>query len=141
MWGWWWACRAPSTTPEPPPDPVHTAGPGHSAGPVHSGVPPAGHTADDCVPAPTLLATYRFDLFEDFEVLPDDTIVTGANGALLRWVPEGPPPGAWPVPGFDNPTGLRRLPDGRLAFADAFVGAVAALDPTTGSTLRSPPGS
>lgn len=134
---WLLACTPPPT-PEPPggstPAP-HSAASGETGAAAHSGDLPAGHSGEPttCEPRVEVAALYRFDLYEDFDVLPDDTLVTGANGTLERWSPDGPVFG-YPIPGYDNPTGLRRLPDGRLAFADPSVGLVAATDPVTGST-------
>lgn len=132
---WLLACTPPPT-PEPPAGSTpHSAASGETGAPAHTGEPPPGHTGEPttCEPRVEVVALYRFDLFEDFDVLPDDTLVTGANGVLERWSPAGGV-GGYPIPGYDNPTGLRRLPDGRLAFADPSVGLVAATDPVTGST-------
>lgn len=135
---WLWLACADPKGPGAPPATPHTGGPNPPA--EHSGTHSAAREAhsgpdpDPCEPRVEVTARYRFDLFEDFDLLPDDTLVTGANGVLEGWSATGAPATSVPVPGFDNPTGLRRLPDGRLAFADPSVGVVAATDPVTGST-------
>ncbi|MEQ1507219.1 MAG: hypothetical protein ABMB14_33630 [Myxococcota bacterium] len=78
------------------------------------------------------VADHTLLVFEDFELLADGRVATGANNYLMAYTDWG---AEMEMLGFGlgiNPTGVRALADGTIAVADVSEGTVSRVDPTSG---------